>query len=63
MARKKSSWEYQKGKYNQINLKFNMFDQDDLKLYYYLTCKEVNASRLLKQLLRDHIQREEDGDA
>lgn len=57
---KKTSWDYQRGKYKQVNLKFNLYDQEDLRLYYYLTCKEVNASGLLKQLLREHIQREED---
>ena len=46
---KKTSWEYQKGKYKQVNIKFNMDDPVDVKVYNYL--KDGNATRIIKSLV------------
>ena len=55
---KKTSWQYQKDKYKQINIKFNMSDDYDAMLHWYLTTKTDNASRLIKDLIYDHIAKE-----
>ena len=54
----KTSWDYQKNRYKQINIKFNMEDEYDAMLHYYLTCKTDNASRLIKDLIYQHIGEE-----
>ena len=56
MSDKKTSWDYQKGgRYQQINIKFNMSDITDRMVYYYLTNKTVNASALIKKLVATQI--------
>ncbi len=55
---KKSSWEYQKNKYKQLNIKFNMSDDYDAMLHWYLAVKTENASRLIKDLVYNHIAEE-----
>lgn len=54
----KTSWDYQKNRYKQINIKFNMEDEYDAMLHWYLTCKVDNASRLIKDLIYQHIGEE-----
>lgn len=54
----KTSWDYQKNRYKQINIKFNMEDDYDSMLHFYLTCKTDNASRLIKDLVYQHIGEE-----
>lgn len=54
----KTSWDYQKDRYKQINIKFNMEDDYDAMLHFYLTCKTSNASRLIKDLVYQHIGEE-----
>lgn len=56
--KKKSSWEYQKNKYKQVNIKFNMLDEYDAMLHWYLTVKTDNASKLIKELIYNHIAEE-----
>ena len=56
--KKKTSWQYQKDKYKQINIKFNMQDDYDAMLHWYLTAKTENASRLIKELVYNHITKE-----
>lgn len=51
----KTSWDYQKNRYKQINIKFNMEDEYDAMLHWYLTCKVDNASRLIKDLISTSI--------
>lgn len=58
MDKKKKSWHYQKDRYKQVNIKFNMDDEYDALIHWYLTCKTDNASRLIKDLLYKHIGRE-----
>lgn len=53
--KKKSSWQYQKNKYKQVNIKFNMLDEYDAMLHWYLTAKTTNVSRLIKELVYKHI--------
>lgn len=55
---KKSSWEYQKDHYKQVNIKFDMRDPMDALLYHYLTDRTVNASRLVKSLVTDQMWRD-----
>ena len=56
--KKKTSWQYQKNKYKQVNIKFNMFDEYDAMIHWYLTAKTDNASRLIKDLVYKHIAEE-----
>lgn len=56
--KKKTSWQYQKNKYKQVNIKFNMLDEYDAMLHRYLTTKTDNASRLIKELIYNHIAEE-----
>lgn len=58
MVESKKSWDYQKNRYKQINIKFNMEDAYDAMLHFYLTCKTENASRLIKDLVYQHIGEE-----
>lgn len=53
MSNKKTSWDYQKGRYKQINIKFNMDSFIDMKVYEYL--KKENASGLIKRLIWSQI--------
>lgn len=55
---KKKSWDYQKDHYKQINIKFNMRDDYDSLIHWYLTCKTSNASRLIKDLIYKQITEE-----
>ena len=55
---KKKSWDYQKDHYKQINIKFNMRDDYDALIHWYLTCKTANASRLIKDLIYQKITEE-----
>ena len=49
MTSKKTSWEYQKGKYFQLNIKFKCDNSIDMQIYQYL--KENNASETVKRLV------------
>lgn len=49
MTSKKTSWEYQKGKYKQLNIKFKCDNAIDMKIYAYL--KDNNASEIIKKLV------------
>lgn len=59
MSNSRKSWDYQKDKYKQVNIKFNMNDDYDSLIHHYLTCRTSNASRLIKDLLYEHIGKEE----
>lgn len=58
MKNKRKSWDYQKDRYKQVNIKFNMEDDYDALLHWYLTYKTDNASRLIKDLIYQHIGEE-----
>lgn len=53
---KKTSWDYQKNRYKQINIKFNMDDEYDSAIHFFLTCKTDNATRLIKDLLIRYME-------
>ena len=53
MTNKKSSWEYQKGKYLQLNIKFKCENDIDMRIYQYL--KENNATDIIKNLVLKDI--------
>lgn len=57
MRQNKKSWDYQRGKYKQINIKFNMLNHYDCKIISYLEQKE-NVSSLIKALLLERIEQE-----
>lgn len=58
MSEKKKSWKYQKDRYKQVNIKFNMDDEYDSLIHWYLTVKTDNASRLIKDLIYQYIGEE-----
>ena len=49
----KTSWEYQKGRYKQLNIKFRCDSLIDMKIYSYLN--ENNASEVVKKLVWSKI--------
>lgn len=53
MTSKKTSWEYQKDRYLQLNIKFKCDNSIDMKVYQYL--KENNASETIKRLVLTKI--------
>ena len=55
MKQNKKSWDYQRGKYKQINLKFNMAHYYDCKIISYLEQKE-NVSSFIKTLILDRME-------
>lgn len=58
MSDRKKSWYYQRNKYKQVNIKFNLNDDYDAMLHCYLTTKTGNASRLIKDLIYNHMAEE-----
>ena len=57
MMNKKKSWDYQKDRYKQINIKFNMSDIDDATIYHFAAHCSTNTSALIKKLLYDEMVR------
>ena len=56
MNTNKKSWDYQKDRYIQFNLKFNMGDVDDALLCHFLKSFD-NQSHYVKQLIKDDMFR------
>ena len=56
MRQNKKSWDYQKGKYKQINIKLNLDNEFDAAIDHYLTCNTKNVSRLIKDLLFQKLE-------
>ena len=54
MRKDKSSWHYQKGKYKQINIKFNTCHYYDVKILDHLE-RTNNVSSYIKGLILDKI--------
>ena len=50
MADKKTSWDYQRGRYKQISLKFDTENNHDMSIYEFLM-QSVNVSRYIKSLI------------
>lgn len=57
MNKKKSSWEYQKNIYKQVNIKFNMNDPVDSEIYDFLSSGCVNVTQFIKCLLNAEIKK------
>lgn len=51
------SWDYQKNRYTQINLKFFKEDLRDMELVAYVKSQD-NASMFIKDLIWDSMMRE-----
>lgn len=49
--KKKTSWDYQKGKYKQVSIRFLIEDQEDMLLYHYLN-RSDNITQFIKYLIR-----------
>lgn len=54
MRIKKTSWDYQRDRYKQISLKFDILNKGEASLYSYLKNKE-NISCYIKDLIRRDI--------
>lgn len=52
---KKSSWEYQKGRYKQLNIKFDMSNPEDALLYHYIANVTRNSTALIKKLIYEEM--------
>ena len=50
----KKSWDYQKGRYKQLNIKFDMENDEDILLWHFLSTRS-NATRLIKMLIRNEL--------
>ena len=56
MSRKKSSWEYEKNRNSkQIRIVFNLDDEYDSVIYYFLDQKKPNRTSFIKRLVHDEI--------
>lgn len=53
----KKSWDYQKNRYKQFNIKFDANNKDDLLLYHFITDRTKNTSALLKKLIYEEMVR------
>lgn len=52
---KKSSWEYQKERYKQLNIKFNMSNPEDALLYHFIANVTHNSTALIKKLIYEEM--------
>lgn len=48
------SWKYQKGRYKQVNIKFNMEDDLDMLVYHYIVNVQ-NSSEFIKGLVKSKM--------
>ena len=53
----RKSWDYQRGKYKQINIKFDMLNYDDAVLHHFVTTYTDNTTGLIKRLIYDEMIR------
>ena len=52
MSKKKSSWEYEKNRNSkQIRIVFNLDDEYDSEIYYFLDQKKPNRTSFIKRLV------------
>ena len=54
---KKKSWDYQRNRYKQISIKFDMQNPDDAMLHHYLVCHVENVTALIKRCIYDEMIR------
>ena len=55
--KKYRSWDYQKGRYKQLNIKFDTQNYDDAILYHYVTTRTDNTTGLIKRLIYEEMVR------
>lgn len=53
----KTAWDYQRGRYKQINIKFDMQNADDALLHHYIVDCTVNTTARIKCLIYDDMVR------
>lgn len=53
----KKSWKYQKDRYKQVNIKFDMNNLDDAMLHHFVVDLTPNTSRLIKRLIYEEMVR------
>lgn len=51
---KKNSWDYQKGRYKQVNIKFFVDSDEDMLLYHFLTTSD-NRAGFIKKLIKEKM--------
>ncbi len=56
MENKKTSWDYQKNRYKQLNIKFDMNDAVDGLLYHFISTQN-NSTKVIKKLIYDELVR------
>jgi len=56
MENKKTSWDYQKNRYKQLNIKFDMNDTVDGLLYHFISTQN-NSTKVIKKLIYDELVR------
>ncbi len=56
MENKKTSWDYQKNRYKQLNIKFDMNDTVDGLLYHFISTQS-NSTKVIKKLIYDELVR------
>ena len=57
MRNKKKSWDYQKNRYKQVNIKFDMRNLDDAMLHHFVVDGTTNTSALIKRLIYEEMVR------
>ena len=56
MENRKTSWHYQKNRYKQLNIKFDMNDAVDGLLYHFISTQN-NSTKVIKKLIYDELVR------
>lgn len=56
MENRKTSWDYQKNRYKQLNIKFDMNDTVDGLLYHFISIQS-NSTKVIKKLIYDELVR------
>lgn len=57
MMNKKKSWSYQKDRYKQVNIKFDMNNLDDAMLHHFIVDCTQNTTGLIKKLIYEEMVR------
>ena len=54
---KQKSWDYQRNRYKQVNIKFDMNNIDDAMIHHFAVDCTANTSALIKKLLYEEMVR------
>ena len=55
MPKNKKSWDYQRNRYKQVNIKFDMKNADDALLHHFITTCTDNTTALIKELIYNEM--------